>query len=140
MRAKVWAVLLASLLAACGDASTSGGAAPGPTVTGSLGAFDTSDAAAVVSGLCELRDPEISRDDANTTFFEQVHSRLHVLAAAIEPIDRPASGTLFEAKEKVELDLQGPQLPASFGDDVSSLLEAVTKALDVAGLPSGRCG
>jgi hypothetical protein len=140
MRPTVSAVLIVVLFAACGDASSSGPSEAGPTVTGSLGAFDTGDAAAVVSGICELRDPAITRNDANAIFFDQVHERLHVLAASVEPVDRPVSGAVFEAKEKVELDLEGDQLAASFEDDVASLLQAVVRSLDTVGLPSGRCG
>jgi hypothetical protein len=142
MRLLVSAFLSLSLVAtACSEGSSIGPSlSPEPSITSTLGPFAASDANAVISGLCELNDPDIAVDGANTIFFEQVHSRLHVLAAAVEPIDRSVSGALFEAKQKVELDLAAEALPASYPEDVMSLLEAVAAALDTARLPSTTCG
>ncbi|HEV8564962.1 MAG TPA: hypothetical protein VGR41_08600 [Actinomycetota bacterium] len=135
------AFLLLSLVAACSEGSSIGNSlSPEPSITSTLGPFAASDANAVISGLCELSDPDIAVDRANTIFFEQVHSRLHVLAAAVEPIDRSVSGALFEAKQRVELDLAAEALPASYLEDVKRLLEAVAGALDAAGLPATTCG
>ena len=134
------ALLLLALGTAACDGS-GGGRSPSsqPPVAGSLGPFTASDARAVVSGVCDMRDPAMGLDRANTVFFEQVHDRLHVLAAAVEPIDRTVSADLFEAKEKVELDLDDDALPASYPGDVTSLLGAVDAALDTAGLPATGC-
>ena len=141
MRLLVSALLsLCILETACSGSSIGDFVQPQSSITSTLGPFAASDAAAVIPGLCELSAPEVTVDGANTIFFERVHSRLHVLAAAVEPIDRSVSGALFEAKEKVEVDLARDALPASYPDDVTGLLEAVAAALGAAGLPSTRCG
>ena len=132
-------VVIALGTAACGGYGGGPTPSPQPAVSGSGGTFTASDASAVVSGVCELQDPQIGLDRANTIFFERVHEHLHVLAAAVEPIDRNVSADLFEAKEKVELDLAEDALPASYSGDVKSLLGAVGAALDDAGLPSRGC-
>lgn len=141
MKHLVSVLLSLSLLVACSEGSSSrDSVSPEPSITGTLGPFAASDAAATIAGLCELQDPQVTLDRANTIFFEKIHSRLHVLAAAVEPIDRSVSGSLFEAKQKVELDLAENAFPASYPEDATSLLEAVVAALDATGLPSTGCG
>ena len=132
-------VVITLATAACGGGGGGPTPTPQPAVTGSGGTFTAGDATTVVSGVCDMQDLQIGLDRANTIFFERVHEHLHVLAAAVEPIDRNVSADLFEAKERVELDLAEDPLPASYSGDVKSLLGAVGAALDTAGLPSHGC-
>ena len=58
-----------------------------------------------------------------------MHERLHVLAAAAAKDDRANAGALLQAKEKVEQDLTGTALPASFVGDATALEAAARRAL-----------
>ncbi len=136
------AMLVAGVaLAACG--SSGQGAVPSTSVlpSGSLGVVTQRDADAAIRGLCEVREVDASdRDGANALFYDRSHQELHVIAAAVEVRDPPAAGRLLQAMQRVEGDLRGQRLPATFGLDVEGLIAASANALAAIGLTSPSCG
>jgi hypothetical protein len=128
-------------LAACG--SSGEGSVPSPSVlpSGSLGVVTQRDADVAMRGLCEVRAVGASdRDQANALFYDRSHQELHVIAAAAEVRDRPAAGRLLQAMQRVEADLRGHRLPATFGADVEALIAASANALAAMGLTAPSCG
>jgi hypothetical protein len=91
-----------------------------------------------VLGLCAIVN-ETDLAEAYTTFFDQSHATLHVIAGATDVVDRPAAGTLLEAKQRVEADLAGRELQESFGADVERLIAATRGALESIGLDAPAC-
>lgn len=131
------ALVLALLLTACGAGA---GRAPEPTASGELGVVTASDARALVAALCEVAaragtDPE----GAGRTLHDRAHEELHVLAAAVEPVDRAAAAALLVAKERVEGDLGSDGPPTPFAEDAADLVEAARAALRAVGLPAPPC-
>jgi hypothetical protein len=126
------------LLAACAGGGTiaASPAASGPS--GSLGVVTAQAAAAAVSALCQMRGAA-DRDAANGVFYDRAHSTLHVLAAAVENVDRVSTGQVLVTMQRVEADLEADALPASFAGDASALLESVRSALAAVDLPAPRC-
>jgi len=59
--------------------------------------------------------------------------------AATEVRDRGAAADLLEAKQRVEADLAGADLPPEFADHVGALLDATGAALDTIGLDAPDC-
>ena len=117
---------LALVAAACAGATPEH--LPDTSISTSLGVLTGTDAENMMAGICDLeRGPDLQ--EANTIFYGRVHERLHVLAAAAAKDDRATAGALLQAKEKVEQDLAGPALPASFGDDAAALEAAARRAL-----------
>jgi hypothetical protein len=99
------------------------------------------DADQVVGGLCEMSG-EI-RDDVvsgRTVFYDRVHERLHAIAAAAQEIDAVAAGSLLEAKQLVEADLEEPAAPAAYGERVDNLLVVTQEAVVLIGLDDPGCG
>jgi hypothetical protein len=90
----------------------------------------TSRLRAIAAGLCEAAQQagtDISA--AAKTFNSKSHDGLHLIARGLQEIDRPASATLLEAKQKVEGDISskaaGPQLAA----DLRSLSDVTRSSL-----------
>jgi hypothetical protein len=84
----------------------------------------------IAAGLCEAAQQagtDISA--AAKTFNSKSHDGLHLIARGLQEIDRPASATLLEAKQKVEGDISskaaGPQLTA----DLRSLSDVTRSSL-----------
>jgi hypothetical protein len=136
------AVLVAAVaLAACGFSGQ--GSVPSASVlpSGSLGVVTQRDADVAMRGLCEVRAVDASdRDQANALFYDRSHQELHVIAAAAEVRDAPTAGRLLQAMQRVEADLRGPRLPATFGADVEALIAASAKALAAIDLTAPSCG
>ncbi len=138
------AVATAASLASC---ASTGGPAASPTSStpsgpsGSLGVVTQEDAAAAIEGLCRVRET-FGSDPAGaaSTFENDVHQELHVIAAATETVDRTAAGALLQTKERVESDLAEDLLPTSFGADVDALIAATSRALQAIGLGAPACG
>jgi hypothetical protein len=133
------ATLLASALvaAACGS---DGGGNEDPSVppSGALGPVTAEAAAEAVRGLCDLRTAT-GREEAEATFLDRSHATLHVIAAATEVRDRDAAADLLEAKQRVEADLAGTELPSDFAADVEALIESTRAALGAIGLEAPDC-
>jgi hypothetical protein len=128
---------VALVVAACGS---DGGANQDPSVapSGALGLVTAEAAATSVRGLCDLRT-ETDRAEAEATFLDRSHETLHVIAAATEERDRNAAADLLEAKQRVEADLAGADLPPDFAADVGALIEATRAALEAIGLNAPTC-
>jgi hypothetical protein len=131
------ALILLPLASTC--SSTGGAGERSPYPSGSLGPVTPAAVAEAIAGLCAIADAT-DRDAAATTFFDRSHQTLHVIAAATEVVDRDAAASLLEAKQAVEADLTQPVLPAGFGADVGTLLDATRGAVDAIGLAAPACG
>jgi hypothetical protein len=84
----------------------------------------------IAAGLCEAgQQAGTDISAAAKTFNSKSHDGLHVIARGLQEIDRPASATLLEAKQKVEGDISskaaGPQLAA----DLRSLSDVTRSSL-----------
>jgi hypothetical protein len=137
--ALVIAVVACTALASCDGGDGGPSASPSALPSGSLGVVTQTAADEAVLGLCDLRD-ETDIAEANATFIDRSHQTLHVIAAAAEEVDRIASSALLEAKQRVEADLGGAELPPGFAVDIRFLLQAVRAAIDVIGLEPAGCG
>lgn len=135
------AVLVAAVALAACRSSGEGSVPPSVLPSGSLGVVTQRDAEDAMRGLCEVRAVDASdRDRANALFYDRSHQELHVIAAATEVRDPPAAGRLLQAMQRVEADLKGPRLPATFGEDAEALIAATANALATIGLTSPSCG
>jgi hypothetical protein len=83
---------------------------------------------AIAAGLCQAA-AEAATDTAaaEKTFQSKSHDGLHLIARGLQDIDRPASATLLEAKEKVESDFSNHAAGSQVAEHLRSLSE-VTKA------------
>lgn len=65
---------------------------------------------ATVRTLCEVESlaDDARNEEARQLFFDEAHDSLHLIAAAVEEVNRPASARLLEVKNSVEEDLRGP--------------------------------
>jgi hypothetical protein len=84
----------------------------------------------IAAGLCEAAQQAATDISAAArTFNSKSHDGLHLIARGLQEIDRPASATLLEAKQKVEGDISskaaGPQLAA----DLRSLSDVTRSSL-----------
>jgi hypothetical protein len=128
---------LALVAAACAsDGGVSG--VPSAPPSGALGAVTSEAAAEAVRGLCAL-EPATDRVEAEATFLDRSHATLHVIAAATEVRDRSTAADLLEAKQRVEADLAGDELPPGFAADVRALIDATGAALEAIGLEAPAC-
>jgi hypothetical protein len=130
-------LLAFALVAACGS---DGGASDDPSIppSGALGPVTAEAAATSLRGLCDLRT-QTELAEAEATFLDRSHETLHVIAAATEERDRDAAADLLEAKQRVEADLAGADLPPGFAADVGALIEATRAALGAIGLDAPSC-
>jgi hypothetical protein len=128
---------IALVATACGS---DGGGNEEPSVPGSgaLGPVTAEAAAEAVRGLCDL-ESATGRAEAEATFLDRSHETLHEIATATEVRDRGAAADLLEAKQRVEADLAGADLPPEFADHVGALLDATGAALDTIGLDAPAC-
>ncbi len=102
------------------------------------GAVTQAEADEVVAGLCEMTGE--FRDDVTggrTVFYDRVHERLHTIAA--EAQDPAAAGSLLEAKQLVEADLDAPGPPSEYVQHVDELLRVVRDAVALIGLDDRVC-
>jgi len=83
---------------------------------------------AIAAGLCEAATQAATDTSAaERTFQGQSHDGLHLIARGLQDIDRPASATLLEAKEKVESDFSNHAAGSEVASHLRSLSE-VTKS------------
>ncbi len=103
--------------------------------------FTQADADQTLAALCRMIGLGRSElDPANGTFYDLLHEKLHVLAAATEPVDRALVAGLLQAKARVEADLRtGDRLPFEYTGDVEALLATATAALEAVGLKATGC-
>ena len=83
---------------------------------------------AIAAGLCQAATQAATDTSAaEKTFQGKSHDGLHLIARGLQDIDRPASATLLEAKQKVEADFSNHAPGSQVAADLRSLSE-VTKA------------
>ena len=95
---------------------------------------------AIAAGLCEAaQQAATDLSAAEKTFQGKSHDGLHLIARGLQDIDRPASATLLEAKQKVEGDFSndaaGPQVAA----DLRSLSEVTKSSLALFNVTVDAC-
>lgn len=79
---------------------------------------------AIAAGLCEAASQAATDvSAAEKTFSGKAHDGLHLIARGLQDIDRPASATLLEAKQKVEADFSNKAPGTQVAADLRSLAE-----------------
>ena len=68
-------------------------------------------------------------ESARQTFFDRSHDTLHVLALALEAVDRAKAGELLLAKQLVESDLESTPVRAALAQDLRRLGEVTRSGL-----------
>ena len=125
---------IAALAASCGSEASPPSA--GPTSS----SVSQADADAMIGGLCgmsgEMRDDLVA---GRTVFYDRVHERLHRIAAEAQPIDAALAGTMLEAKQLVEADLEAAAPPPGYGEHVDRLLSVTQEAVVLLGLTDPGC-
>lgn len=125
-------IAFALVLAACGGSDEDP-----PGVTGSVAAEAANEA---VLGLCEMAAEHIDDlETADAVFLDRSHDTLHLVAAAVEAVDRPAAAALLTAKQQVEADLGADPPGPGLADDLEELLSATREALARIGLSAPDC-
>lgn len=85
---------------------------------------------AIAAGLCEAATQAATDTSAaEKTFDGTSHDGLHLIARGLQDIDRPASATLLEAKEKVESDFSNHAAGAQVASHLRSLSEVTKSSL-----------
>jgi hypothetical protein len=91
-----------------------------------------------VAGLCQARRQAPSdSDSARRTFYDRSHATLHLIARALDDVDRAQEAQLLEAKNKVEstLDPPGPHLT----DDLLRLADVYRASLGRLAITAPPC-
>jgi hypothetical protein len=136
------AVLLAlSAVPGCagGDASPSPDTT-GPTVVVAGDPVPVARMTDALENLCTAREEAPDRPRAaEARFFDRSHETLHVIARALEDVDRPLAGRLLEAKQKVEADFSGLASGDRVADDLGRLVEVTRAGLDRLAVPLPAC-
>jgi hypothetical protein len=84
----------------------------------------------IAAGLCEAATQAATDTSAaEKTFQGTSHDGLHLIARGLQDIDRPASATLLEAKEKVESDFSNHAPGTKVATDLRSLSEVTKSSL-----------
>jgi hypothetical protein len=127
--------ILLVVSASCGGGN---GAEPTDLPSGSLGVVTPADAREAVLGLCasvgSLDDDPVGAEEA---FTDRSHDELHVIAAALQEVDREAAADLLEAKQRVEAGFAGPDGPSA--EEMESLIAATRVGLDVLSIETPSC-
>jgi hypothetical protein len=138
-------VLLAALLslpAACNGSGRD--ASPpettGPTIVVADEPVPVARLTDAIQNLCTARTEAPDRPRAaEARFFDRSHEMLHVLARALEDVDRPLAGRLLEAKQKVEADFSGLASGDRIADDLGRLVDVAGAGLDRLAVPVPAC-
>lgn len=96
---------------------------------------------AAVEGLCEAETLAAGglQSEARRVFQNQSHAYLHELAAQLEQRDRVLAGQLLEAKQEVEVALQGGSDPETLALRIGALRAVAESAVTVVGLKNVGC-
>lgn len=112
------------------------------TVACAAGKSDAADGAygRALVGLCVARDQAVRAPArVRTAFFDRSHDTLHVLANALEKLDRALTARLLEAKNTIEADLAFDPPPASLAADLDRLIVATRAGLRRLDEPAPGC-
>ncbi|MGH2767562.1 MAG: hypothetical protein ACRD0D_13870 [Acidimicrobiales bacterium] len=83
-----------------------------------------------MEGLClALEQAGADVRAARKTFFDRSHEALHIIARAVQRVDRPAAARVLEAKQAVEAKFEGGPGPADLQAALRRLLAAARAAL-----------
>ena len=120
------ALALAIAGAACGDDE-------GPPTSIKVGEEDVpaTRLADALQGVCLAQRQAAAGnvEPARQTFFDRSHDTLHVLALALEEVDRAQAGELLLAKQLVESDLESTPVRAALPKDLRRLAEVTRSGL-----------
>ncbi|MEA2827963.1 MAG: hypothetical protein QOG43_2402 [Actinomycetota bacterium] len=136
--------LLAAALAliACNGSGTGPPvpATPGPTVLVAGDPVPAAQMTDALANLCTARDeaPD-SPGAAQARFFSRSHTTLHLVARALEDVDRPLAARLLEAKQKVEADFSNGASGGQVADDLRPLVTVTADSLDRLAVPLPPC-
>ena len=84
----------------------------------------------IALGLCDAAEQAATDvTGAETTFQNKSHDGLHLVAKGLQDIDRTASATLLEAKEKVESDFSKKAPGTQVAADLRSLSDVLKSSL-----------
>ncbi len=134
--------VLCGLLLACGggEGDRPPGSATGPTIVVAGDGVPVVQMTDALADLCTARDEAPDRPRAaEARFFERSHATLHVVARALEDVDRPLAARLLEAKQKVEADFSGLASGDRVADDIGALLAVARDGLDRLAVPVPPC-
>ena len=122
-----WAALLLLLVLVAGACATGKSAADNAY-------------ARALAGLCVARDQAARTPTrVRTTFFDRSHGTLHVLARALENVDRSATARVLETMNRVEVDLASDRPPTSLGADLDRLISTTRAGLRRLDQPASGC-
>jgi hypothetical protein len=111
----------------------------GACASGKSAAADTAYGRAL-AGLCVARDQAAHTPTrVRTTFFDRSHGTLHVLARALQNVDRALTARLLEAKNRIEVDLAFDRPPTSLAADLDTLIADTRAGLRRLGEPAPAC-
>ena len=93
-----------------------------------------------LAGLCVARDQAAHTPTrVRATFFDRSHGTLHVLARALENVDRASTARVLETMNKVEVALALDRPPTSLGADLDRLIAATRAGLRRLREPAPGC-
>src|SRR5205085_8773642 len=131
-RLAVGLLALALPLVGCDGSAPATTPAPttGPTILVAGDPVPVAQMTDALANLCIARDEAGDRPRAaEARFFDRAHATLHLIARAVEDVDRPLAARLLEAKQKVEGDFSGLASGDRVADDLRPLVTVTAEAL-----------
>src|SRR5438270_2546742 len=131
MRSRVLLTAVAVAALAAAGAACGSGKKPAPAVVAMAGqTVATAKLLSIAAGICDAaRQAGGDVDAARQTFFGQSHDGIHLIARGLQDVDRDASATLLEAKQKVEADFLTPPPGPQIAADLRRLAGATRSSL-----------
>ena len=84
----------------------------------------------IADGICTAaRQAPADTEAARRSFFGQSHDGIHLIARGLDTLDRKASATLLEAKQKVEADFLNPPPGSEIAADLRRLAAQTRSSL-----------
>jgi hypothetical protein len=112
----------------------------GPTIVVAGDPVPVAQMTDALANLCTAQDEAPDRPQAaEARFFDRSHTTLHLVARAVEDVDRSLAARLLEAKQKVEADFSGLASGDRVADDLASLVTVTRDALDRLAVPVPPC-
>lgn len=131
--------MLFGLLLACGGNGATG-STTGPTMVVAGDPVPVAQVTDALAQLCLARDDAPRRPQAaEARFFDRSHTTLHLIARALEDVDRPLAARLLEAKQVVEADFSGLASGDRIADDLDRLVDVTAEGLDRLAVPLPSC-
>lgn len=130
---------LAAVVALAG-AACSGGPSKVTTVVVGGEAVPAERLGGAAAGVCGAAGQAASdAGAARKTFIGEAHDGLHIIARALEDVDRRAAADLLRAKQAVEADFSGNAPAAVLGDHLGRLAALTRAGLDRLDIPVPGC-